>query len=59
MSGWELEHTGTIRAVRSKMARFKKNDNRYFTMREWAIIPQGEGVFNLKSRNLNHKGGGS
>jgi hypothetical protein len=50
MSGWKTEHTGTIRAVRSKMARFKKNDNRYFTMREWAIIETDIGTFILKSR---------
>jgi len=54
---WKHEHDGTIRAVRSKMARIKKDNPGYFTRREWKIIEhellptdEGIGYFSLKSR---------
>ena len=56
MNEWTLEHTGTIRAVRSKMARIKKNDTRYYTRRKWIIEEKNcvvRGVFYaLKSMRI-------
>lgn len=37
MITWNWEHSGTERAVRSKMARIKKERPRYFIQREWKI----------------------
>jgi len=53
---WKTEHSGTIRAVRSKKARFKKNNPMYFTMREWKITELSPGDYILKSRSYSRRG---
>ena len=47
MNEWFFEHEGTLRAVRSKMARIKKSESKYFTCREWKILraENGRSVF--------------
>lgn len=56
MSEWFFEHAGTLRAVRSKMARIKKNENKYFTRREWKIkewkIKDADSQYTLSSRGV-------
>ena len=50
--GWKVEHTGTERAVRSKLGRIKKNDPKYFTRREWKIVKNYDGYCVLRSRSV-------
>ena len=50
--GWKVEHTGTERAVRSKLGRIKKQDPRYFTRRQWKIVKNYDGYCVLRSRSV-------
>ena len=49
MANWKFEHKGTLRAVRSKMARIKKSTPAYFIRRQWRTKSLGGEQYVLQS----------